>query len=370
MKRIIAACLFLILTVGMITASASPAGSVGDPLITQRYLEGAFADSLKSGVTAALDGATGEAMARLNEMYMEAAGYSFAPRFTQLSIPSGGTVALGPGASFVLLSGSATITVSAGTAINISTGNIVASGTAILGNHRIFCTENTSAIVTVSSAATGQVDGFYYVDAAIRPPQPPVTPPPPGGSSGLLPFTDVSSGAWFYNAVSFVFNNEIFAGTSATTFSPNTAMTRGMFVTVLHRLDGLPEVGAGGTFTDVRNPDAFYYDAVTWASDNGIVTGFPDGTFRPGQAITREQMATVMHLYALYSGRNMALNEDALNGFSDSGNVSAYALDPMRWAVSRAVIRGTSGGRLLPQNTASRAEVAQIILNYTENVVQ
>ena len=144
-------------------------------------------------------------------------------------------------------------------------------------------------------------------------------------------------------------------------------MTRGMFVTVLYRLDGQPAVGPGGAFSDVGNPSAFYFDPVTWASGNGIVSGFTDGTFRPSAAITREQMAAIMHRYATFKGRDMSMPGTVFDTFPDRGEVSEFAALAMRWAVSWEIIRG-SGGNLLPRNTATRAEVAQIIFNYCENI--
>jgi len=219
-------------------------------------------------------------------------------------------------------------------------------------NQRYFCTENTRAVITAVSAATGMVDGYYFVGGAV------VT---------SLPFTDVSASAWFYPAIEFVFTNELFSGMTATTFAPNASMTRGMFVTVLYRLDGSPAVGAGGTFSDVTNPARFYYDAVTWANANGIVRGYADGRFQPDRSVTREEMAVIMHRYAEHKGREITVSGDVLGTFLDNGEVSVFAIDALSWAVSLEIIRG-SGGRLLPGNTATRAEVAQIIFNYCEKV--
>jgi len=140
-----------------------------------------------------------------------------------------------------------------------------------------------------------------------------------------------------------------------------------MFVTVLYRLDGRPSVGTGGDFSDVGNPAAFYYDAVTWASGNSIVRGYEDGTFQPNRSVTREEMAVIMHRYASFKNKDVSASGDVLGSFSDNDIVSAFAVDALRWAVAKEIIRG-SGGRLLPRNTATRAEVAQIIFNYCEKV--
>ena len=359
----------------MVTASASPAGSAGDPLISQRHLEGVFADSLHSYIRNMFDGAAGQALSRLNELYLEVAGYSFARRYTPVSISAGSTVALGPGASFILTSGTATLTVNNGTVINVSTGAEVFSGAVLTPNERFFCTENTTAVVFASTAVHGMIDGFYYADGLfvlpplLPDPPPPYIPGPPAERS--FPFTDVPTTAWFHPAVNFVFQNELFAGTAATLFSPGADMTRGMFVTVLHRLDGLPAIGAATplvAFTDVRNPDAFYFNAVNWATAYGIAAGFDDGSFGPNLAITREQMASIMYRYAFARGRNMIAHASVLDEFPDRSDISPFAAEAMTWAVTWGVLRGAPGGWLMPRNTASRAEVAQIILNYTERI--
>jgi len=346
------------MTIGMVTVSASQPGTQGNPIISRSHLEGSFADSLRDDITASLEVAMNAALAGLDAFYLRAAGYTFTRRFTPVSIASGETIALGPGSSFILTSGTASLSAVSGTVVNISTGTTAGTGITLVANQRYFTTEDTFATITATAATLGLVDGFFNTDGT-------ATPPPPPPPVGTLPFTDVPSGAWFREAVEFVFSNNIFSGTSATTFSPNTPMTRGMFVTVLYRLDGQPAVAAdGSTFSDVRNPGAFYYNAVVWANTNGIVAGFADGTFRPSTSVTREQMAAIMHRYAEFRGHDLSAPGNAFDMFPDVNNVSGFATEAMRWAVSQEIIRG-SGGMLNPRNTATRAEVAQIILNYT-----
>jgi len=346
----------------MVTVSASPAGTQGDPIVSRRHLEGAFSDTLRSDITTSMEGAASTAMSRLDVLYLSAAGYTFTRRFTPVSLASSGTISLGPGSSFILTSGEAWLSVGRGTVVNISTGSISATGTTLVANQRYFSTEDTAVIITARSAATGLVDGFFNTDGV-------ATPPPPPDPSNILPFSDVPTTAWFRNAVEFVFHNDIFTGTTPTTFSPNTPMTRGMFVTVLHRLDGRPDAGSesGNMFSDVTHPSTFYFDAVMWANTNGIVTGFADGTFRPNASVTREQMAAIMYRYAEFSGEDMSAASSTFDAFPDVNTVSGFATDAMRWAVSWEIIRG-SGGMLNPRNTATRAEVAQIILNYTQAI--
>ena len=338
----------------MVTASASSAGTATDPLISLSYLNGAFSTELKDDVSQALESTADNALDKLDGLYSTYASYSFAARFTRISLSTGDSVMLTMGSSFVLLSGSATLASSDGTVINISSGAAVAPDTRLSRNNRYFCAEDGTALITASSSAIGQVDGYYHIVPAV-----PVIPHPV--------FRDVTDKDWFYAAVDFVYTNNLFGGTSSNTFSPSASMTRGMFVTVLYRLEGSPSVGAGGQFTDVRNTSQYYYDAVTWANANNIVRGYSNGSFRPNDAVTREQTATIMHRYAEYKNRDLSASNTALNPFSDSGNVSGYALDAMRWAVSKGLISG-SGGRLLPRSTATRAQVAQMISDYVSKV--
>ena len=360
MKKLIAAWLVLLILVCMATASAST-GSIDNPLITRSYLNGAFSDEMRVDIEGSLDDTLDTAVRRLDDIYRNHIGYSFAPGYTFISVMEAGTLTLSAGGSFILLTGSAMLTVANGTVINVSDGSEAFSGQPLAQFQRYFCTENTTAIITAVSSLTGQVDGYYLQDTVGSPPD------IPGQVTPQHMFTDVAESDWFYNAVDFVFRNGLFAGTTVYTFSPGTAMTRGMFVTVLHRLDGLPETSGAAGFADVGNPAMYYYDAVLWANANGIVTGYADGTFQPGRSVSREEMAAIMHRYASYKNLNMQSQEDALVTFPDRGEVSTYAVAALRWAVSWAVIRG-SGGRLLPRNTATRAEVAQIIYNYCEKV--
>jgi len=351
----IAAGFVLILLVFMATASASPAGSSTNPLISMSYLSGSYSSALQTEIRDTLGGAADRAIGRLNEIYGDNIGYDFAPRFTSVALMAGDTVSLTTGSSFTLLSGSASISVSRGTVINITTGSEVASDSQLALYQRYFCAEETSALVTVGSASTGLLDGYYLLEGS-------------GFAAPQLPFTDVPVGAWFFPAIDFVFKNQLFAGTTSTTFSPGTAMSRGMFVTVLHRLDGRPEAGPGGVFLDVADPSIYYFDAVTWANANGIVRGYEDGSFQPARPVTRQEMAAIMHRYATFKDRNTSTTSTVFDSFPDRGQVSEFAVGAMRWATSMEIIRGSSDGRLLPLNTATRAEVAQIILNYCEKV--
>ena len=186
-------------------------------------------------------------------------------------------------------------------------------------------------------------------------------------TNGTLPFTDVHESDWFYDDVVFAYENGLFAGTSDTTFSPNASMTRAMLVTVLYRLEGQPAVNGRSGFSDVQY-NGYYEDAVTWAADNGIVNGTSTSTFSPNTNVTREQMAAILYRYAQYKKYNTAASS-SLNSFSDHTSVSGYAVASLQWSVAEKLVNG-SNGKLMPTGNASRAQVAAILHRFAENVAK
>lgn len=186
-------------------------------------------------------------------------------------------------------------------------------------------------------------------------------------TNGKLPFTDVRESDWFYDDVVFAYENGLFSGTSDTTFSPNTSMTRAMLVTVLYRLEGQPAVNGRSGFSDVQY-NGYYEDAVTWAADNGIVNGTSTSTFSPNVNVTREQMAAILYRYAQYKKYNTAASS-SLNSFSDHTSVSGYAEASLQWSVAEKLVNG-SNGKLMPTGNASRAQVAAILHRFAENVAK
>lgn len=180
-------------------------------------------------------------------------------------------------------------------------------------------------------------------------------------SSGL-PFVDVNSGAWYYDAVSFVYNKGIMNGVTSTTFEPNSTVTRGMVVTMLWRMAGEPYV-SGGSFSDVAS-GRYYSTAVAWAAKNGIVDGYSSTVFGVNDPVTREQFATILYRYAKYMG--YSTTGSSLTGYYDANSVSSWARDAMGWAVRNGIITGSGNSRLNPTGTASRAEVAQMFMSFYE----
>ena len=180
-------------------------------------------------------------------------------------------------------------------------------------------------------------------------------------------FEDVSASDWFYEAVEYAASNGLMNGMSETAFDPAENLSRAMMVTILYRLDGSPEA-AGGGFDDVER-GSWYENAVIWADANGIVNGYGNGIFGPDDDITREQMAAVLYRYAAYEGYSLTASGD-LSAFRDASAISGYAESAMGWAVGSSLISGKGDGILDPAGTATRAEVAQILMNFCENIVE
>lgn len=186
--------------------------------------------------------------------------------------------------------------------------------------------------------------------------------------SSELPFTDVDVDDWFYGAVEYVYNNKLMDGTSSTAFSPLMTTTRSMIVTILWRLEGQPQVNYAMTFEDVAG-DTWYTEAVRWAASEGIVKGYSDTVFAPDDIVSREQLATILDRYAQYKEYDVTAKGD-LTTFVDGDTVSSWAADGMTWAVGAELITGKDGGKLDPTGTATRAEVATMLMRFCENVAK
>lgn len=221
----------------------------------------------------------------------------------------------------------------------------------------------------VIPAAHHYVDGVCTVCGA----KDPTAVPCPGGEA--CPghkFTDMPSTTnWAHNGIDFVVAHKLFAGTSDTTFEPNTKLTRAMIVEILYCLEGEPAVEAENPFTDVSG-SAWYTKAVLWAASNNIVAGIGNGRFDPNGTATREQAATILYEYARFKGCDVDVYGD-LSAFADADSVSAFARAPMTWAVAEGLISGAviNGRTLLdPQGVTTRAQFAMIMMQYVLNVVK
>ena len=178
-----------------------------------------------------------------------------------------------------------------------------------------------------------------------------------------LPFTDVSKGSWFYDDVVYVYENKLMQGTGDIIFDPDGAASRGMIVAILYRLDGQPAVNRECPFTDVK-PGSYYENAVTWATEHGIVGGYGSGMFGPDDPITREQMAAILYRYAAYLGCDVTGQAD-LTKFGDYAAVSAYAEQALAWASKEQLIHGVGDSLLDPSGRATRAQAAAILHRFS-----
>lgn len=183
------------------------------------------------------------------------------------------------------------------------------------------------------------------------------------------PFGDVNTDVWYYDAVQYVQEKGLMQGTEENTFSPKATSDRSMIVTILYRLAGSPNIDneiLGHPFEDVA-ADAYYTAPVYWARLNGITDGYSNERFGPYDAITREQLAVMLYRFAQKQGYDVTGGSD-LSGYSDAGHISGFAQEAMRWANAKGLITGTSATTLAPNGLATRAQVATILMQYCENI--
>ena len=213
-------------------------------------------------------------------------------------------------------------------------------------------------IATVNGEAyTGEEITIVVKDSATEEPDPEPTPE--------LPYTDVSDADWFYNEVTYAYEKGIMTGINDTTFAPYDSLARAQFAIILHRLNGEPQMEYTDRFHDVGE-GLWYTDAILWAADTDVVTGYSNGNFGPADKINREQMATMMYRYAEYKGYSLEGGVD-YSQYEDAANVSDFAQEAMSWAVGNGIITGKyDETQLDPQGEASRAECAIIMMRFIE----
>lgn len=179
-----------------------------------------------------------------------------------------------------------------------------------------------------------------------------------------MPFTDVPKDAWYIDGAEYVYANYIMNGTGETTFGPNTTVSRGMIVQILYNLVGNPDVEGDTDFTDVTD-DYWSAKAIAWAVNNGVVNGFEDGTFRPDENMTREQMAAILQNFASQMGLDVSASGD-LSNFTDIPEGEYWSRDALAWAYAEGLLAGTSDSTMDPAGQASRAQIAVIMMRFCE----
>ena len=186
-------------------------------------------------------------------------------------------------------------------------------------------------------------------------------------AAGENPFTDVSASHWAHDDITYVYENDLMNGTDGSLFSPESTTTRAQVVTVLYRLAGQPAANWENPFWDVP-ASAWFHDAVTWAWENDITGGVSSTHFGAGNAVTREQLAAFLYRYAQDQGYDTSARAD-LSGYSDAGLVSSYATEALSWANATGLITGTTGTTLSPKGSATRAQVATILSRFCQDVI-
>ncbi len=186
--------------------------------------------------------------------------------------------------------------------------------------------------------------------------------------SAVKRFSDVASGAWYAEYITYVTENALMNGYDDGRFGPNDQTTRAQIVTVLYRLEGEPATRSSNSFSDVSAGGQYYSSAVAWAAINNIVNGYEDGRFGPNDNVTREQIATILYRYATYKGYDTE-NAGSIANFSDAAKVSSWANTAISWAVGEELMNGDNGA-LRPQGNATRAEIAALLMRFCENIAK
>lgn len=347
-KKLLAAGVALALLLGCVTVGW--AGSQSDPLISRSYLNGAYLAGLRSSVTQwvakSTQGIYDAAVARAGQISGGGDGWSASSGFVSGTGGYGDTVTLAVGSGLIWVSGSGAV--SSGVLVDATVGAELAPGVALTAGHRYLAGEE--AVVVSAGQSAWMAEGRWRCGT--------------GGTVIVpLPFTDVPAGQWYYEDVRFVVEQGLFQGVSSTRFNPSGTMERSMMTTVLHRLAGSPAVGYSQAFSDV--PDGQWYTQGTiWCAGQGIVNGVGGGRFAPGDRVTRQQIAVMLYNYAVKLGYAAGERGD-LSAFPDQGEVASWAQEAVRWAVGAGLLNG-SGGKLLPENSAERAQVAAMLHRFSD----
>ena len=209
---------------------------------------------------------------------------------------------------------------------------------------------------------SGNEDGYDDDRTAPRPGQDDTDIPDSDTPLSAGVFTDLDSGAWYYDAVSDVVDQGLMKGVSGTSFAPDQQVSRSMLATVLYRMSGETWEGDRAGFPDVE-PNTWYSDAVDWANAAGVVKGYDTGLFGVNDNITREHLVTMLYRYWLHLGGDASVQTD-LTAFADAGTVSKYAREAMAWAVAQGLIQGRPGNLLAPAEGATRAELCTILVRF------
>ena len=250
---------------------------------------------------------------------------------------------------------------------NGGTIEVLKSGDYSVSGNKTFSITYETGIAVTLKAATGYVltqEGTNTYTIAYAGGGTPSEPEEP-----TWPFTDVTEGDdWFYDAVAYVYENGIMAGTGETTFAPYMELDRAMAAQLFYNLEGKPAVTGDSTFTDVTSGH-WAVDAITWAAQNDIVAGIGGGLYDPDSNVTREQFAVMLYKYARFKGYDLTATGD-LTQFPDAGSISSWAETALSWANGNGLINGHTAGNIDPKGSTIRAQAASIMANFDQNVAK
>ena len=181
-------------------------------------------------------------------------------------------------------------------------------------------------------------------------------------------YSDVDESLWYAAPIAFCQQHQLMDGISSSVFLPSALITRAALTEALYRLEGSPAVNGNLGFSDTAE-DAYYADAVRWATQNSIVGGYANGSFGPADPITTEQLCAFLYRYARFKGDLTTAQMGFLSGFADQGEISDYAAEPLAWAVGQGIVSGTDTGLLMPKNKTTRAQTAMVLMLLRENVL-
>ena len=355
-NRIIAAVVFAaVLVTGLGAALAAP-GTAEDPFITLNYLTETYYPEVEQAMLAQAQTGTAEVeqtaldrLAALSSNYLAQAGERpYSESFLRLTLARNETLTLPSGSSLQFEAGQVTLSFSSGCLIDVTDGSTVADASKLTAGHHYIAAEDTTCTVTaLSDAVYLSVCGYYDVERT---------------GITYTPFVDIVAPVWYADPVLYAYEQGLVNGMTATTFAPLTEMNRAMLATLLSRMAGVQGTPADAGFSDIPAGD-WYANGVNWAFSAGIVGGYPDGTFKPFDQLSREQLAVFLYRYATqYLGKNAPCTGD-LSQFPDADTVSNYARDALSWAVGAGLVNGKDG-KLAPLDKTNRAEVATILQRF------
>lgn len=339
-KRLICAVLVILTLISSGSALAAGAGEAEDPLVSLSYANGTFSQFAVAKAQESISKAIGQ----VTEKAIEVLGGN-TRSFKMQSMKVGDTISLTLGGSVTLVSGSAQISVSSGEVINISTGKVVSSGQSLTLGSRYLAAENSAAVVTFLSNGSAALDGGAKL----------------GTSGQFVRYSDVPQDYWAYDYIGRLSSLSIVQGTGDGKFDPLANVTRGDFVTILGRLEGVDQTKyTGSSFSDVGD-SVYYAPYIKWASANNIVLGYSDGKFQPSAKISRQDMALIIVRYADFAKIDLPSNGSATD-FSDDSKIASYANQAVYMSRDAGLVQGKPGNLFDPLGNAARAEICAIIV--------